>query len=81
MFLFPWFNYGIDILTFEKSLFLEFEISDFSKIQKKQLCTVVHKPNAVISESAGANGKIEQAWYKISPKATPEKLLAALEDA
>lgn len=23
-------------------------------------------------------GKIEQAWYKISPKATPEKLLAAL---
>ncbi len=29
----------------------------------------------------GANGKIEQAWYKISPKATPEKLLAALEDA
>ena len=29
----------------------------------------------------GANGKIEHAWYKISPKATPEKLLAALEDA
>lgn len=25
-------------------------------------------------------GKIEQAWYKISPKATPEKLLAALAD-
>ena len=25
-------------------------------------------------------GKIEQAWYKISPKATPEKLLAALGD-
>ena len=24
------------------------------------------------------NGKIEQAWYKISPKATPEKLLDAL---
>ena len=29
----------------------------------------------------GENGKIEHAWYKISPKATPEKLLAALEDA
>ncbi len=29
----------------------------------------------------GANGKVEHAWYKISPKATPEKLLAALEDA
>jgi peroxiredoxin Q/BCP len=27
----------------------------------------------------GANGKLEAAWYKISPKATPEKLLAALE--
>ncbi len=27
----------------------------------------------------GANGKIEHAWYKISPKATPEKLLASLE--
>ncbi len=25
-------------------------------------------------------GKIEKAWYKISPKATPEKLLAALVD-
>lgn len=25
-----------------------------------------------------ANGKIEQAWYKISPKDTPKKLLAAL---
>ena len=29
----------------------------------------------------GANGRIEQAWYKISPKATPEKLLAALADS
>ncbi len=29
----------------------------------------------------GENGKVEQAWYKISPKATPEKLLAALEEA
>jgi peroxiredoxin Q/BCP len=27
----------------------------------------------------GANGKLEEVWYKISPKATPEKLLAALE--
>lgn len=26
----------------------------------------------------GANGKIEQAWYKISPKDTPVKLLEAL---
>ena len=29
----------------------------------------------------GPAGKIQHAWYKISPKATPEKLLAALEDA
>ena len=29
----------------------------------------------------GENGKVEQAWYKVSPKATPEKLLAALEEA
>ena len=29
----------------------------------------------------GSNGKIEHAWYKISPKATPEALLAALEAA
>ena len=29
----------------------------------------------------GETGKIEHAWYKISPKATPEKLLAALEEA
>jgi len=29
----------------------------------------------------GPSGKIEQAWYKISPKATPEKLLAALEES
>ena len=28
-----------------------------------------------------ATGKIEHAWYKVSPKATPEKLLAALENA
>jgi peroxiredoxin Q/BCP len=28
----------------------------------------------------GANGKIAEAWYKISPKDTPKKLLAALED-
>lgn len=28
----------------------------------------------------GANGKIEQAWYKITPKATPTKLLAALAE-
>lgn len=27
----------------------------------------------------GANGKIEQVWYKISPKDTPIKLLEALE--
>ncbi len=27
----------------------------------------------------GANGKIEQAWYKISPKDTPTNLLEALE--
>jgi peroxiredoxin Q/BCP len=27
----------------------------------------------------GANGKIEQVWYKISPKDTPTKLLEALE--
>ena len=27
----------------------------------------------------GADGTLEQAWYKISPKATPEKLLAALD--
>jgi peroxiredoxin Q/BCP len=27
-----------------------------------------------------AKGKVEQAWYKISPKDTPKKLLAALED-
>jgi peroxiredoxin Q/BCP len=27
----------------------------------------------------GADGKVEQAWYKISPKDTPLKLLAALE--
>ena len=26
----------------------------------------------------GSNGKIAHAWYKISPKATPEALLAAL---
>jgi len=26
----------------------------------------------------GPTGRIEQAWYKISPKATPQKLLAAL---
>ncbi|MEM9520320.1 MAG: thioredoxin-dependent thiol peroxidase [Actinomycetota bacterium] len=26
-------------------------------------------------------GKVEHAWYKVSPKATPEKLLAALEEA
>ena len=26
----------------------------------------------------GANGKVEQAWYKISPADTPKKLLAAL---
>jgi thioredoxin-dependent peroxiredoxin len=25
-------------------------------------------------------GKVEQAWYKVSPKDTPTKLLAALED-
>jgi peroxiredoxin Q/BCP len=24
------------------------------------------------------SGKVEQAWYKISPKDTPKKLLAAL---
>lgn len=29
----------------------------------------------------GADGKVEHAWYKVSPKATPEKLLAALEEA
>ncbi len=29
----------------------------------------------------GSNGKIAHAWYKISPKATPEALLAALEAA
>jgi len=28
----------------------------------------------------GRTGKIEHAWPKISPKATPEKLLAALEE-
>ncbi len=28
----------------------------------------------------GTTGKIEHAWPKISPKATPEKLLAALEE-
>ena len=28
----------------------------------------------------GANGKIEQAWYKISPKATPTKVLAAVKE-
>lgn len=27
----------------------------------------------------GADGKIEEAWYKISPKDTPKKLLAALK--
>jgi len=27
----------------------------------------------------GANGKIEQAWYKISPKDTPTNLLKALD--
>jgi thioredoxin-dependent peroxiredoxin len=27
-----------------------------------------------------AKGKVEQAWYKISPKDTPKKLLAALAD-
>lgn len=27
----------------------------------------------------GGNGKIEQAWYKISPKDTPKKLQEALE--
>ena len=27
----------------------------------------------------GENGKVEQAWYKISPKDTPLKLLAALK--
>jgi peroxiredoxin Q/BCP len=26
----------------------------------------------------GADGSIEQAWYKISPKDTPTKLLEAL---
>jgi peroxiredoxin Q/BCP len=26
----------------------------------------------------GPDGKVEQAWYKISPKDTPTKLLAAL---
>ena len=29
----------------------------------------------------GPTGRIEQAWYKISPKATPQKLLAALAAA
>ncbi|MEM9467429.1 MAG: thioredoxin-dependent thiol peroxidase [Actinomycetota bacterium] len=29
----------------------------------------------------GETGKVEHAWYKVSPKATPEKLLAALEEA
>jgi len=28
----------------------------------------------------GPTGKVEQAWKKISPKATPEKLLTALEE-
>ena len=28
----------------------------------------------------GANGKISESWYKISPKDTPKKLLAALAD-
>ena len=28
----------------------------------------------------GANGKIEQAWYKVSPKDTPSNLLKALEE-
>ena len=28
----------------------------------------------------GANGKIEQVWYKISPKDTPSNLLKALEE-
>jgi peroxiredoxin Q/BCP len=28
----------------------------------------------------GPDGRIEQAWYKISPKDTPKKLLAALAD-
>jgi thioredoxin-dependent peroxiredoxin len=26
----------------------------------------------------GTNGKIQEAWYKVSPKDTPTKLLAAL---
>ena len=26
-----------------------------------------------------ANGKVEQAWYKVSPKDTPKKFLAALD--
>ena len=37
--------------------------------------------SAPIERSAfliGANGKIEQAWYKISPADTPRKLLEAL---
>jgi peroxiredoxin Q/BCP len=29
----------------------------------------------------GADGNVEHAWYKISPKDTPTKLLAALSDA
>lgn len=28
----------------------------------------------------GANGRIEQAWYKVSPKDTPANLLKALKD-
>lgn len=28
----------------------------------------------------GENGRVEHAWYKISPKDTPKKLLAALAD-
>jgi peroxiredoxin Q/BCP len=27
----------------------------------------------------GADGNVEQAWYKISPKDTPTKLLQALK--
>ena len=27
----------------------------------------------------GENGKIEQAWYKVSPKDTPKKLQEALD--
>ena len=55
---------------------LPFEIYFLENQEPEQLATVLGK---LIQETiTGADGKIEQAWYKISPKDTPVKLQQAL---